>query len=129
MRRGGYPCVLEQNSLAHRAYGALDIVERHRHRFEFNREYEQVLTDAGLRVTGRSPDSKFVEIVEIPAHPWFLAVQFHPEFKSHPLTPHPLFRDFVAAARSYRIAREGAGVTDAERASKEMARPHSASSK
>ena len=113
MRLGGYPCVLEPDSLAHRAYGALDIVERHRHRFEFNREYEQVLTEAGLRITGRSPDSKFVEIVEIPSHPWFLAVQFHPEFKSHPLAPHPLFREFVGAARSYRVAREGAGAAAA----------------
>ena len=113
MRLGGYPCVLEPDSLAHRAYGAVDIVERHRHRFEFNREYEQVLTEAGLRITGRSPDSKFVEIVEIPSHPWFLAVQFHPEFKSHPLAPHPLFREFVGAARSYRVAREGAGAAAA----------------
>ncbi|MEE9262853.1 MAG: CTP synthase [Vicinamibacteria bacterium] len=113
MRLGGYPCVLEPDSLAHRAYGALDIVERHRHRFEFNREYEQLLTEAGLRITGRSPDSKFVEIVEIPSHPWFLAVQFHPEFKSHPLAPHPLFREFVGAARSYRVAREGAGAAEA----------------
>ncbi len=113
MRLGGYPCVLEPDSLAHRAYGALDIVERHRHRFEFNREYEQLLTEAGLRITGRSPDSKFVEIVEIPSHPWFLAVQFHPEFKSHPLAPHPLFREFVGAARSYWVAREGAGAAEA----------------
>ena len=127
MRLGGYPCVLEPDSLAHRAYGALDIVERHRHRFEFNREYEQVLTDAGLRITGRSPDSKFVEIVEIPSHPWFLAVQFHPEFKSHPLAPHPLFREFVGAARSYRVAREGAGVAEAvSTEATEIPRPQSA---
>ena len=124
MRLGGYPCVLEPDSLAHRAYGALDVVERHRHRFEFNRQYEQVLSRAGMRLTGRSPDSKFVEIVEIPTHPWFLAVQFHPEFKSQPLAPHPLFREFVGAARKYQLSRQEAGTPRVASADKEIPQPH-----
>lgn len=100
MRLGAWPCVLEPGSLAAKAYGMTEISERHRHRYEFNREYEAVLTGAGLRLTGTTPDATYVEIVEIPGHPFFLACQFHPEFKSKPLEPHPLFRDFVAA--SYR---------------------------
>ena len=98
MRLGAWPCKIERNSTAFRAYGAADISERHRHRYEFNCEYEKTLTDAGFRITGRSPDGKYVEIVEAPDHPWFLACQFHPEFKSKPLEPHPLFRDFIGAA-------------------------------
>ncbi|MFQ5793269.1 MAG: CTP synthase, partial [Acidobacteriota bacterium] len=105
MRLGAYPCVLEPDSLAHRVYRTLEISERHRHRYEFNREYEEVLCRGGLRITGRSPDSKFVEIVEVADHPWFLAVQFHPEFKSRPLAPHPLFREFIAAAWRYKESR------------------------
>ncbi len=97
MRLGDYACRLRPGSLAHRLYGADIVHERHRHRFEFNCEYENVLTAAGLQLTGRSVDGKFVEIFEIPDHPWFLAVQFHPEFKSKPLHPHPLFRGFVEA--------------------------------
>ncbi len=100
MRLGAWPCVLEPGSLAAKAYGTTDISERHRHRYEFNREYEAVLTGAGLRLTGTTPDATYVEIVEIPGHPFFLGCQFHPEFKSKPLEPHPLFRDFIAA--SYR---------------------------
>jgi CTP synthase len=100
MRLGAWPCVLEPGSLAATAYGTTEISERHRHRYEFNREYEAVLTGAGLRLTGTTPDATYVEIVEIPSHPFFLGCQFHPEFKSKPLEPHPLFRDFVAA--SYR---------------------------
>jgi len=100
MRLGAWPCVLEPGSLAAKAYGTTEISERHRHRYEFNREYEAVLTGAGLRLTGTTPDATYVEIVEIPGHPFFLGCQFHPEFKSKPLEPHPLFRDFVAA--SYR---------------------------
>ena len=72
--------------------------------YEFNREYEKILTDAGLKITGRTPDSKFVEIVEIPEHPWFVAVQFHPEFKSRPLSPHPLFREFIGAVWKHKQA-------------------------
>ena len=98
MRLGAWACVLEPGSLAEQAYGTTEISERHRHRYEFNREYEAVLTGAGLRLTGTTPDSTYVEIVEIPGHPWFLGCQFHPEFKSKPLEPHPLFRDFVGAA-------------------------------
>ena len=83
------------------------IRERHRHRYEFNCLYEKTLTDKGLRVVGRSTDGKFVEIVEIPDHPCFIAVQFHPEFKSRPLTPHPLFAGFVEAAHQRKVLQEG----------------------
>jgi CTP synthase len=100
MRLGAWACKLEPDSLAAKAYGTTEISERHRHRYEFNREYEPVLTGAGLRLTGTTPDATYVEIVEIPSHPFFLACQFHPEFKSKPLEPHPLFRDFIGA--SYR---------------------------
>jgi CTP synthase len=98
MRLGAWACVLEPNSLAATAYKATEISERHRHRYEFNREYEALLTGAGLRITGTTPDATYVEIVEIPEHPYFLGCQFHPEFKSKPLEPHPLFRDFVGAS-------------------------------
>jgi len=98
MRLGAWACVLEPGSLAAKAYGVTEISERHRHRYEFNREYEAVLTGAGLRLTGTTPDATYVEIVEIPEHPFFLGCQFHPEFKSKPLEPHPLFRDFVGAS-------------------------------
>jgi CTP synthase len=100
MRLGAWACVLEPGSLAARAYGTTEISERHRHRYEFNREYEPILTGAGLRLTGTTPDATYVEIVEIPGHPFFLGCQFHPEFKSKPLEPHPIFREFIAA--SYR---------------------------
>jgi len=102
MRLGAWPCKIEKESTAFRAYGTTDISERHRHRYEFNCEYEKTLTDAGFRITGRSPDGKYVEIVEAPDHPWFLGCQFHPEFKSKPLEPHPLFLAFVGAALSHR---------------------------
>ncbi len=98
MRLGAWDCVLEPDSLAAKAYGVTEISERHRHRYEFNREYEAVLTGGGLRITGTTPDSTYVEIVEIPTHPFFLGCQFHPEFKSKPLEPHPIFRDFIAAS-------------------------------
>ncbi len=98
MRLGAYECVIEEGSLAHQVYGKTRISERHRHRYEFNQEYEPILTEHGLRFSGRTPDGKFVEIAEIADHPWFLAVQFHPEFKSRPLSPHPLFREFIGAA-------------------------------
>ncbi|HZD33460.1 MAG TPA: gamma-glutamyl-gamma-aminobutyrate hydrolase family protein, partial [Candidatus Angelobacter sp.] len=98
MRLGAWACKLEQGSLAQKAYGQTEISERHRHRYEFNREYETTLTAAGLRITGSSPDETYVEIVEIPGHPFFLGCQFHPEFKSKPLEPHPLFAAFVQAA-------------------------------
>src|SRR5438874_2329052 len=92
-----------------RVYGATTITERHRHRYEFNCLYERTLAEHGLRISGRSPDSKFVEIAELPNHPWYLAVQFHPEFKSKPTRPHPLFGAFVDAA--YRHKMSGAGVS------------------
>jgi CTP synthase len=98
MRLGAWACHLEPGSLAASAYGTTEISERHRHRYEFNREYEPILTGAGLRLTGTTPDATYVEIVEIPTHPFFLACQFHPEFKSKPLEPHPIFRDFIAAS-------------------------------
>jgi CTP synthase len=102
MRLGAYDCVIEEGSRAHQVYRKSRISERHRHRYEFNQEYETVLSQSGLRFSGRTPDGKFVEIAEIPDHPWFLAVQFHPEFKSRPLSPHPLFRDFIGAAYRYK---------------------------
>ncbi|WP_158909733.1 CTP synthase [Granulicella sp. L56] len=104
MRLGAWDCVMEDGSLAAQAYGTTEISERHRHRYEFNREYEALLTGAGLRITGTTPDATYVEIVEIPGHPFFLGCQFHPEFKSKPLEPHPLFRDFVAASYRNRLA-------------------------
>ncbi len=98
MRLGAWACKLEPGSQAARAYGALEISERHRHRYEFNREYEAILTGGGLRITGSTPDGTYVEIVEIPDHPYFLGCQFHPEFKSKPLEPHPLFSAFIKAS-------------------------------
>jgi CTP synthase len=116
MRLGAWDCVMEADSLAAQAYGTTEISERHRHRYEFNREYEALLTGAGLRITGTTPDATYVEIVEIPNHPFFLGCQFHPEFKSKPLEPHPLFRDFVAASYKNRLAAKGttAGVSVSE---------------
>jgi CTP synthase len=102
MRLGAWPCKLEPGSFAHRAYGKLEITERHRHRYEFNRDYEKILTGAGLRITGRTPDENYVEIIEAPEHPWFLGCQFHPEFKSKPLEPHPLFAAFIGAALEHK---------------------------
>ena len=107
MRLGAYPCVLEKDSLAQRIYGETEISERHRHRYEFNREYEEILTSYGLQISGNSPDKNFAEIVEISDHPWFLACQFHPEFKSKPLKPHPLFVSFIQAAAEHRARRIG----------------------
>jgi CTP synthase len=102
MRLGAWPCKLEPGSFAAKAYGKLEISERHRHRYEFNREYEKILVAAGLRITGRTPDENYVEIVESPDHPWFLGCQFHPEFKSKPLEPHPLFAAFIGAALEHK---------------------------
>jgi CTP synthase len=106
MRLGAWHCKLAPGSFAHRAYGQLEISERHRHRYEFNCEYEEILTRAGFRITGRTPDGVYVEIVEIPDHPWFLGCQFHPEFKSKPLAPHPLFAAFVRASLENRQHRQ-----------------------
>jgi CTP synthase len=104
MRLGSYACDLASGSLAERVYGTSHITERHRHRYEFNTQYERPLIDHGLRISGRSPDGKFVEIAELPGHPWFLAVQFHPEFKSKPTRPHPLFAAFVDASHKHKTA-------------------------
>ncbi len=101
MRLGAYPCNISPDTLAQRIYTDGAISERHRHRYEFNRAYEKILTEHGMVVSGLSPDEKFVEIVELPDHPWFLGCQFHPEFKSKPLSPHPLFADFIRAAFEY----------------------------
>jgi len=103
MRLGAYQCDLVPGSLAHKLYGADRIEERHRHRYEFNCLYEAALTTNGLQISGRSPDGKFVEIVELPGHPWYVAVQFHPEFKSKPLKPHPLFAAFVGASYQHKV--------------------------
>jgi CTP synthase len=105
MRLGAWPCVLKAGSFAHKAYGTLEISERHRHRYEFNREFEEVLTSHGLKITGETPNGTYVEICEIEDHPYFLGCQFHPEFKSKPLEPHPLFSAFIGAARKYRAHR------------------------
>jgi CTP synthase len=102
MRLGKWPCLVKSGSHAHKAYGRTEISERHRHRYEVHRKYMDDLERRGLRVTGETPDKRFVEIVEIPDHPYFLACQFHPEFKSKPLQPHPLFRSFIDACKRYR---------------------------
>jgi CTP synthase len=105
MRLGSYPCDLKPGTVAHRAYGTKRIQERHRHRYELNPEFLRDLTERGLQITGLSPDGRFVEIVEIEDHPWFLACQFHPEFTSKPLRPHPLFRQFIAASHAFKRSR------------------------
>jgi CTP synthase len=115
MRLGAYPTDLAEDSFAHKAYGKRKISERHRHRYEVNQEFLPQLEGAGMRFSGMSPDGKFVEIVEYADHPWFLACQFHPEYKSRPLDPHPLFREFVAAAyRRKRAHRNGLSVDTAD---------------
>jgi len=101
MRLGAWPCLISPDSFAFDAYGQEEISERHRHRYEFNNDYKKTLTDKGLRITGASPDGRLAEIVELKDHPWFLGCQFHPEFKSQPTNPHPLFSKFIAAALKY----------------------------
>jgi CTP synthase len=98
MRLGAYPCVLMPNSLAYQAYRSAKIAERHRHRYEFNNTYRDILIRAGLVISGLYPQKDLVEIIELKEHPWFLATQFHPEFKSRPTAPHPLFTSFIGAA-------------------------------
>ncbi len=110
MRLGAYPCHLAENSLAEDAYGLLDVSERHRHRYEFNREFQPTLEGHGLRLTGQTPDGVYVEICELPDHPWYLGCQFHPEFKSKPLEPHPLFKAFLGAALKHQDAKRLAQV-------------------
>ena len=105
MRLGAYPCRIEEGSFAREAYGSEEISERHRHRYEFNNAYRDVLAEKGLSVSGVSPNGELVEIVEMRNHPWFLACQFHPEFKSRPMDPHPLFSAFIKASLENRIRR------------------------
>jgi CTP synthase len=116
MRLGAWECRLQPDSLAAKAYGATEISERHRHRYEFNREYEAVLTGGGLQITGTTPDGTYVEIVELPPsqHPYFLGCQFHPEFKSKPLEAHPLFKSFIAASYDNRAERKATNEKEAQ---------------
>ena len=104
MRLGAYPCVVREGSRAAQAYGSLEISERHRHRYEVNNDYRTALTEAGLVIAGTSPDGRLVEMIELPDHPWFVASQGHPEFKSRPTRPHPLFLGLVEAAIARRNA-------------------------
>jgi CTP synthase len=116
MRLGAYPAVIDKDSLTYKAYGADEVSERHRHRYEFNNEYREMLTKAGLKLVGMSPDDKLVEIVEVPNHPWFVGVQFHPELKSRPTQAHPLFRDFIAAAVRHKKQKSEKSQSTAENA-------------
>ena len=102
MRLGAYPCILKENTLAYKIYGEREISERHRHRFEFNNEYKEILQEKGLICSGTSPDGSLVEIVEIENHPFFIAGQFHPEFKSRPDRPAPLFVGFIKASCNFK---------------------------
>jgi CTP synthase len=102
MRLGAYRCTLVPDTKAMKAYGSVEISERHRHRYEFNPTYEQQLSDAGLIISGRNPETALVEMIELPDHPWFLGCQFHPEFKSKPMQPHPLFREFIKASLEFK---------------------------
>ncbi len=99
MRLGSYKCILNEDSNTYKAYRKKEIYERHRHRYEFNNNYREVLQNAGLKIVGVSPDDQLVEVIELDDHPWFIGCQFHPEFKSRPMEPHPLFKDFVKAAK------------------------------
>ncbi|MBV9452962.1 MAG: CTP synthase, partial [Rubrobacter sp.] len=108
MRLGRYPCNIDSNTLAAEAYGGEELVyERHRHRYEVNNGYRDALTQAGMVFSGTSPDDRLVEIAEVKGHPFFIGSQFHPEFKSRPLRPHPLFKRFVEACRDNRLLRDG----------------------
>ena len=115
MRLGAYPCRLKEGTLARKIYGTAEISERHRHRYEVNQKYLQTLSEHGLVISGLSPDGKFVEMVEAPDHPWFLGCQFHPEYKSKPTEPHPLFVSFIAAALAQQ-KRQGAEIAAPARA-------------
>jgi CTP synthase len=108
MRLGAYPCVIKPGTLAHKIYAVEEISERHRHRYEVNNDYVERLTEAGLRFSGTSPDGLLCETVELEGHPWFFGSQFHPEYKSKPILPHPVFVSYVRAALDYRIARDEA---------------------
>ena len=103
MRLGAYPCVLLEGTKAAEAYGSSEISERHRHRYEVNNDYREALQSHGLVLSGLSPDTKLVEMIELKDHPYFVACQFHPEFKSRPLAPHPLFKRFIRAALEHSL--------------------------
>jgi CTP synthase len=122
MRLGAYPCELVSGTAAAQFYGTHTISERHRHRFEFNNEYREQLAKAGLIQSGTSPDGRLVEMVELEGHPHFIGCQFHPEFKSRPMSPHPLFSKFVAAALSHRneIARSAGEVVQEQKATNNL---------
>jgi CTP synthase len=109
MRLGAWPCALREGSVVRKLYGTEQVSERHRHRYEVNPAYFDTLEQAGLKITGRSPDGKLAEMIELNSHPYFVACQFHPEFKSKPLTPHPLFSAFIKAAleRSLKSSKKG----------------------
>jgi len=106
MRLGAYPCTLEKDSFAFEAYRETEISERHRHRYEFNNDFKTIMVEKGMRITGCSPDGRLAEIVEVKDHPWFLGCQFHPEFKSRPTKPHPLFISFIRAALHYKLQKK-----------------------
>ena len=105
LRLGAYPCILDDTSKAYEMYGKKEISERHRHRYEVNNDYREKLTAHGMKLSGLSPDGRIVEMIEIPDHPWFIATQAHPELKSRPNRPHPLFKGFIEAALDYRDCR------------------------
>jgi CTP synthase len=107
MRLGAYPCILTRDSWAYKAYGKIEISERHRHRYEFNNTYRELMEEKGVVFSGLSPDKKLVEIIELKDKSWFLGCQFHPEFKSKPMAPHPLFKDFIKAALLKKMKKEG----------------------
>jgi CTP synthase len=113
MRLGSYPCALQEGSRAHKAYGSLLVHERHRHRYEFNNQYRAQFLAHGAALTGTSPDGNLVEVLELPDHPWFVAVQSHPEFKSKPTQAHPLFRAFVQASLARREEKKSADAAPA----------------
>ena len=105
LRLGAYPCVLDKESKAYKLYGTDEISERHRHRYEVNNDYRDVLEKNGMMLSGLSPDKRIVEMIEIPEHPWFIATQAHPELKSRPNRPHPLFKGFVEASLKHKEER------------------------
>ena len=112
MRLGAYPCALGEGTHARAIYEAPEISERHRHRFEVNNEYRELLTQNGMTLSGLSPDGGLVEMIELTDHPWFLAAQFHPELKSRPTRPHPLFASFIEAAAQHARRRSAAPVEE-----------------
>ena len=113
MRLGAYPCKLRPGSRAAQVYGSQEVSERHRHRYEVSNAYRDVLAEYGMRCSGLSPDGSLVEMIELPDHPWFIGCQFHPELKSRPMRPHPLFAGFVGAALAQHRVRPAPARTDA----------------